>query len=319
MILPRRGREPDLDLGYVLVKEQLFFRKELIERVYWFIGLRWIAAGVTLLGTWVAYFLGLKLPLLPLNIIVFLIILYNTAFLVTWRRLNRVKPQDVKSFTLFAHIQIALDLLTLYVMIYFTGGIYSPLLIFVVFHIILAGILLPPVSPFLYGVFVLFVTACLVALRKSTFLPAQPVLFQSSISSHELDVPGIMVLFLILTVVLFVSAFLITSIMLSLRNKGRELLRISKDLDVSNARLTALYEMVEEMGLCADLQALMDSATRNAATIMGVKGCSIKLLDEQRQTLRFSSTYGLSEDYIGKGSIDIEKSPITRKIGHAGG
>ena len=59
---------------------------------------------------------------------------------------------------------------------------------------------------------------------------------------------------------------------------------------------------------------MMDSATRNAATIMGVKACSIKLLDEHRRRLRFCSTYGLSEDYVGRGSIDLEKSPINRSI-----
>ena len=39
--------------GYELIKEQLFFRKELIERVDWFIRLRWlfVAAGVAGNGT----------------------------------------------------------------------------------------------------------------------------------------------------------------------------------------------------------------------------------------------------------------------------
>ena len=303
-----------MQLGYELVKEQLFFRKELIERVYWFIGLRWIAAGAALLGSWAAYFLGQNLSVLPLNIIVCFIFLYNVIFLFTWRRLNSVKPPEVKPFTIFAHTQITLDLLALYLIIYFTGGIYSPLLIFVIFHIILAGILLSSASSFIYGMFVLVAIGGLTALQKSTVLPPQPILFQSPLFSYSLEFPGILALYFILGVVIFTSAFLITSVKLSLRTKGREILKVSKDLDVSNNRLTALYEMVKEMGLCSDLQELMDSATRNAATILGVKGCSIKLLDDQRKMLRFSSTYGLSEDYIGRGSIDIEKSPINRKI-----
>ncbi len=68
------------------------------------------------------------------------------------------------------------------------------------------------------------------------------------------------------------------------------------------------------MDMCSGPQELMDSATRNAARIMGVKGCSIKLLDNQRKILKFASAYGLSEDYVARGSIDIEKSPINRKI-----
>jgi len=72
--------------------------------------------------------------------------------------------------------------------------------------------------------------------------------------------------------------------------------------------------VVKRMGLCADLQELLDLATRSTASIMGVKGASIKLLDESRRKLIFSSTYGLSENYLAKGTIDIEKSPINRRI-----
>jgi K+-sensing histidine kinase KdpD len=68
------------------------------------------------------------------------------------------------------------------------------------------------------------------------------------------------------------------------------------------------------MGMCSDLQELLDTATRSVASIMGVKGSSIKLLDETRRKLIFSSTYGLSENYLAKGTIDIEKSPINRRI-----
>jgi len=68
------------------------------------------------------------------------------------------------------------------------------------------------------------------------------------------------------------------------------------------------------MGLCSDLQDLLDTATRSVASIMGVKGSSIKLLDETRRKLIFSSTYGLSENYLAKGTIDIEKSPSTGEL-----
>jgi len=117
----------------------------------------------------------------------------------------------------------------------------------------------------------------------------------------------------------FVGAILVTGVLVTttaarLRGKGRDLFRISRELDASNTKLTALYEMVKEMGLCSDLQKLMDTATRHATRIMGVKGCAIKLLDEEAKTLRFTSTYGLSQDYLAKGKINIDKSPINRQI-----
>ena len=303
-----------MELGYELVKEQLFFRKELRERVYWFIQLRWIAVGVALVGSWATFFFEPKLPIFPITIIILFILLYNIVFFFIWLRLKSFKPYEVRSFTIFAHTQITLDLIALYLVIYFSGGIYSPVLIFVIFHIILAGILLSPVSCFVYAILVLLASGGLIALQISTILPLQPILFRSPLFPYSLEYPDILVLGLILTAAILISAFLITSVKLSLRTKGRELLKVSRELDASNAKLTALYEMVKEMGVCSDLQELMDSATRNAARIMGVKGCSIKLLDDQRKILKFASAYGLSEDYIAKGSIDVEKSPINRKI-----
>jgi signal transduction histidine kinase len=318
MIFSAEAREPLKGPGYELVREQLFFRKELIERVRWFIRIRWMAVGVAAGGTWVAYFLDPQFPVLPLSLIALCIFCYNIIFRITWRRLQSLGTQEVRSFTLFAHAQISLDLVALYLMICFTGGIYSPLLMFGIFHIILAGLLLSPLSCFAYSGFVILLTGSLFALENLNILNLRPALFQNPallrffhISHTLLDV---MVFYVFFVAAILVTAFLITTIKLSLRSKGRDLLRISKDLDASNAKLTALYDIVQKMNQCTELQDLMDLATRNAAGIMGAKGSSIKLLDESRKKLIFASAYGLSQDYLAKGTIDLEKSLINRKI-----
>ena len=303
-----------MDLGHELVKEQLFFRKEMMERVSWMIRLRWMAVAAGFGGCVIGYIAAWPLPFVPIIVIFAFIALYNLSFFFIGHRLPSIKPQAVRAFTIFAHAQIALDLLALYAILYFTGGVQSPFLVFVLFHIILAGILLSPLSCLIYSLLVLLAAAGLILIQKYAILPPQPILFESYLFFHTLQPRDIVVSGLVLAAMVLITAFLITSIKLSLRAKGRELLRVSKELDSGNAKLKALYQMVKEMGLCQELQAMMDSATRNAATIMGVKACSIKLLDEQRQRLRFSSTYGLSEDYVSRGSIDLAKSPINRSI-----
>jgi signal transduction histidine kinase len=303
-----------MDLGHELVKEQLFFRKEMMERVSWMIRLRWMAIAAGFSGCLVGYVAGWPLPAVPVSLIFIFITVYNSLFFFIARRLPSLKPQSVQAFTVLAHAQIALDLLALYAILYFTGGIQSPFLVFVLFHIILAGILLPPFSCFVYSFLVLLAAAGLILIQKTAILPPQPLLFDSHLLFYALQLRDPIFSSIVFAAVVLITAFLITSIKLSLRAKGRELLRVSKELDVGNAKLRALYQMVKEMGLCQELQTMMDSATRNAATIMGVKACSIKLLDERRQRLRFSSTYGLSEDYVGRGSIDLDKSPINRSI-----
>lgn len=304
-----------MQLGDELVKEQLFFRKELRERVYWFIQLRWIAAAAALAGTWLLYSQWRMLPVLALNLIIFFIFFYNLLFHFIWRRMQAALRPRAGAFTLFAHTQMILDFFALYLLIYFTGSIYSPLLIFLIFHVVLAGILLSPLSCFLYCFSVLAVLGGLTALQWMEILPLHSPVFYSPLLYSSLEFPEILPPVAIFVAALFITAFLVTSLKLSLRIKGRELLRISKELDISNAKLTALYEMVTEMGGCDQLQDLMDSATKNATRIMGVKGCTIKLLDDQKEKLIFASTYGLSENYMrDKEGIDIAKSPINRRI-----
>ncbi|MBP1737901.1 MAG: phosphate regulon sensor protein PhoR (SphS) [Deltaproteobacteria bacterium] len=318
MTLPEKGKDSFQEPGYELIKQQLFFRKELIERVHWFIRVRWFAVGGAVAGAWVLHLLEPKFPVLPLTLIALSIFVYNLIFRAVCRRLDTSKGQEVRPFTNFAHIQISLDLLALYAMIYFTGGIYSPLLMFVIFHIIIAGLLLPPLACYMYSFSSLLATAALVGLVEAKILPEQPILLQSSLFPHLLlaqqSMKEIMLVFAFFGAAVLITAFLITTIRRSLWTKGQDLLKVSKELDVSNAKLTALYEVVKRMGLCSELQELLDLATRSVANLMGIKGASIKLLDETRKKLIFASNYGLSENYLAKGVIDIEKSPINRRI-----
>ncbi|MEE4263259.1 MAG: ATP-binding protein [Desulfobacteraceae bacterium] len=304
-----------MQLGDELVKEQIFFRKELRERVSWFIQLRWVAAGAALTGSWLVYYQWRTLPITALNLIIFFVIIYNIVFHLIWRRLEAREHRQTRSYTIFAHTQIICDFIALYLLIYYTGSIYSPLLTFLIFHIILAGILLSPLSCYLYCLSVLAVLGGLMALQALKIFPLQPAVFHSPLWFYRLEFPEILAPLAIFVVALFIAAFLVTSLKLSLRIKGRELLRVSKELDAGNAKLTALYKMVTEIGNCSELQTLMDAATQNAAQIMGVKACSIKLLDDQREKLIFASTYGLSENYVkAKEGIEVAQSPINRKI-----
>lgn len=296
-----------MDPGYELVKQQLFFRKELMERIPWLIKLRWIVVVSGLAACLIGYFF-FELSILPFILILACIFFYNLVFQVVWKRIS-----PASKFNLFAHVQISCDLLALYLAIYFTGGIQSPLCLFVIFHVIIAGILLPPASCYFYGILILSLLGLIIFLQQWGFIPVYH--FRLHNVSYGFEPTDDFIRYLTLSTVLLITAFLVTTIKLGLRTKGRDILNQAKSLDESNTKLTALYEMVKEMGMCTESRALMDSATRWASRIMGVKACSIKLLDSQKQKLNFASTYGLSRDYImSKESIDLQKSHINRKI-----
>jgi sigma-B regulation protein RsbU (phosphoserine phosphatase) len=59
------------------------------------------------------------------------------------------------------------------------------------------------------------------------------------------------------------------------------------------------------------LQEVLDKLAEAAVKIVGVKACSIRLLDEETNDLRMRSTYGLSEEYRNKGVVTKDDPVIT--------
>jgi len=289
-----------MGVGHEIIKEQQFFRKELRERVFWFIRLRWLAVAAAGAGLGAAYLDGLALPFLPLVLIIAAVGAYNLVFRDYGQRLELSPPSTAGPYILFAHFQISLDLLALYLLIWLTGGPASPLTIFVIFHVILAGILLSPASCFVYAGLVL------AALGVTALLPPA--------GAAEGEAVDPLYRHLAFGAGVIITAYLTTSVKAALQSKGRELMGVSRELELSNTKLTSLYEMIEEVGSRTTFQKLLDSATRNAARIMGVKACSIKLYDQENNCLRFASTYGLSEDYLATDCISVEMSAVNRRI-----
>jgi K+-sensing histidine kinase KdpD len=178
----------------------------------------------------------------------------------------------------------------------------------------LAGILLAPMATFLYAGFTLAAMGILALLPRfsnwrigskawqSLLLPAG---WQGSETMLHTIAFGAAVLF---------SAFLISAVRGGLQKKGRQLITISRELEIANTKLLALYEMIKDIGRHTNLQELLDSATRQAASLMGVKACAIKLLDEEKKSLRFAATHGLNGDYVSRGKMELAKIQIHREV-----
>lgn len=81
-----------------------------------------------------------------------------------------------------------------------------------------------------------------------------------------------------------------------------------------------LRERVEELaainklsGLLAgarEVQQVLDTAVRTAAAVMNVKAASIRLLNEESRELEVKAVHNLSQNYVGKGPIHLDKSPV---------
>ncbi len=58
---------------------------------------------------------------------------------------------------------------------------------------------------------------------------------------------------------------------------------------------------------------MLNTIAQLATKAMKAKACSIRLLDEEQHLLRVGAAYGLSEEYLAKGPVDLEKSLIDRE------
>lgn len=67
-------------------------------------------------------------------------------------------------------------------------------------------------------------------------------------------------------------------------------------------------EVVKAVHSTLDIKEVLKMLVRKVTKAMGVKGCAIRLLDPNRRTLELVSSFGLSEKYIGKGSVDADRS-----------
>jgi GAF domain-containing protein len=68
------------------------------------------------------------------------------------------------------------------------------------------------------------------------------------------------------------------------------------------------FDLAVDLSGSLDVKEILRALTENLATALEVKGASIRLLDESKQTLELVSSYGLSERYLQKGPVSARKS-----------
>lgn len=78
--------------------------------------------------------------------------------------------------------------------------------------------------------------------------------------------------------------------------------------------LVDICGLFEELVSLYDLNTLLSILARNITEMIGVKGCTIRLLDEKNQTLQIVAAYGISRSYLEKGPVLLEKHPIDRRV-----
>lgn len=76
----------------------------------------------------------------------------------------------------------------------------------------------------------------------------------------------------------------------------------------------ALYHIMLRISGSLELDNVLGYLTEEAAKAVNAKASSVRLLDEDGRRLEMWAVYGLSESYLGKGPVELARSPLDREI-----
>lgn len=287
---------------------------ELCLSLEWLCKLRWIAGAGVILVTWLARFgLGLDLAVEPLTLIGIGILGYNVLFL---RWLNRLTcdlsganvPARTQSRT-----QIAADWIAITLLIHFSGGIESPAMLYFFFHIILATILLSGREAYLFAGLAIALMAGLAGMEYAGWIPHISIEGLLPIRLYDQPLYVGSALFFFASAVMG-SVYLATRTTHRLRKREDEIIALGQDLQRAYTRLHTLYASAQAVNSTLELQEVLDRLTHSTAEVMGVKACTIRLLEAGGQSLCLASTFGLSDAYFQKGCLLVDQNPLVREV-----
>lgn len=221
---------------------------ELTQRIHWLIQLRWVAAVTVLYGTFLATAVaGIRLDPLPLYLIGAAIAMYNALFIIglRWSEVatDALRLSHAKGM---AHGQIVTDLIFLTLLIHFTGGVENPLSFYFIFHVIIASILLSRRETFVQSTVAILLYGGLVLGEFAGAIP-HITLFGPVRSDLARDGQFVAVSLLVFSSTIYLSAYMATSIVKRLRERDREILQLTQELQQKARELEVAYNQLAEL------------------------------------------------------------------------
>ena len=257
------------------------------------IRMRWLAGLAMLIATPVCVY-ALRLPL-PDGALYGLGAVILTCNGLMWQASRRIGTRWPR---LIATGQIAFDWLALAILVHLTGGAESPAISFFLFHILLASMLLPVRTAYLYAGLVIGVVAAIAGFEAVGWLPHYRVLpaLPPGLYRDPLYLTSALAFF---SISVLVTVRLVAPILLDLRDHER--------------RLTVLCQTIQTLPSSLDLSRVLDQLVSGVTHALQARAASIRLLDETGEQLKIVAAYGLSQKYLDKGPVELAHSPLDRE------
>lgn len=147
--------------------------RPLVARAYWLIRLRWLAIlGVIAAAAIAGRIFNVPVRLREISWVVAALTLYNLAFFLAAKSIEKTDNDKSRRIAKFLiNIQIALDMVTLTTLLYYSGGIENPFVLYFVFHMVIASILLSIKESYLHATFAILVFGLMVLLEHNGIIP----------------------------------------------------------------------------------------------------------------------------------------------------
>jgi len=170
--------------------------------IRWLIRLRWLAICLVILITFFTEnILHVAIQAKSIYIVDFILLALNAFFLLFINRIDRIKSISFVNATNFIlNFQIATDYIILTLLIHLSGGVDNPFIIVYLFHMILAGIMLPLRQSFLQTTFALLLVGSMAYMEFHKIIPHHCLI---GFITHHHTYEGV---FLLWTSLIFVMA-----------------------------------------------------------------------------------------------------------------
>jgi signal transduction histidine kinase len=196
-----------------------------------YVNMRWLVVlgiiGCTLVASQVFH---IGFPTLPVYIICAIIALYNILLFRWTQSLQREEAGLVlKRAQTQGNIQILLDLVTLTVLLHYTGGIENPFIFLYLAHTIAASAVLPRRQAYILGTLAIFMITLMVSLEYADVIPHVNLEGFALPDRYKQFSRVVGVLFTVATLV-YGCTYVVTAVSGELRRRQREMVRLRDQL-----------------------------------------------------------------------------------------
>lgn len=284
------------------------------RRSIWQVRLRWAVPPSILVGVLAGRALGFEFEYRPLLVVAAGILGYNVALALVIAYLRPPPEHGENLDRALAIAQASLDYAALLTLLHYTGGVASPLLFFLIFHVIFAGLLFRPSTAYVFAAAASLGAGLLGLFQGLGLLPSHPLTFQGQILAPSNQPGTLLAVLTFLTAALFITAAASSMIMARLRERVVALADATERVAALNDRLSSLYVMVEAVSVQKVLERVVHTVAEELTKVTEVAGITVKLLSDDGRSLKHAAVYGLPPSFGAEQVIDLAQSPFDRQV-----